>query len=379
MEEPMKKFTRHWLIAILVMGIFAGAGCRRKEERADVHGEESGREPGAIVLPPAARASGNIQTAVATLREFRRRIAATGELTFNARRLARVSARAAGRVERVLAVSGDRVGAGQVLAELYSPDYLAQQAEYLQAAERAKRRGGGGGDEARAARSLLEGARSRLLLVGVTEAEADSLAASGTPRPLLAVRAPFAGTVIEATALAGDHVDLGSGLFRVADLAVLWADVHVQERDLAAVKAGAAVELRVQAYPDEAFPGRLLLVGDMLDEGTRALPARVEVANPAGRLKAGMYVDALIAADGGRMALAVPEAAVQDDDGRPVVFVETGRGEYRRREVTTGERSAGWLEIRRGLAAGETVVAAGSFLLESEMHKESLEDEHGHS
>lgn len=380
MEEPMKNVMRHWLIAILVMGTFAGAGCRRQGEKADVHGEEGGREPGVIVLPPAALASGNIQTAVATQREFRRRIAATGELTFNARRLARVSARAAGRVERVLAVSGDRVGAGQVLAEVYSPDYLVLQAEYLQAAERATRRRGGGDDgEARSARSLLEGARSRLLLVGATEAETDSLAASGTPRPLLAVRAPFAGTVIEATVLAGDHVDLGSGLFRVADLAALWADIRVQEQDLAAVKAGAAVELRVQAYPGEAFPGRLLLVGDMLDEGTRALPARVEVANPDGRLKAGMYVDALIAAGGGRTALAVPEAAVQDDDGRPVVFVETGRGEYRRREVATGERSAGWLEIRRGLAAGETVVAAGSFLLESEMHKESLEDEHGHS
>jgi RND family efflux transporter MFP subunit len=380
MEEPMKKLTRHWLIAILVLGFFAGAGCRREGESADVHGEEGGREPGVVVLPPAALASGNIRTAVATLREFRRRIAATGELTFNARRLARVSARAVGRVERVLAVSGDRVGAGQVLAELYSPEFLALQAEYLQAAERAKRRRNGDDDgEARAARALLEGARSRLLLAGATEADADALAASGTPRPLLAVRAPFAATVIAAAALAGDHVDLGSELFRVADLAVLWADVHVQEKDLAAVQAGAAVELRVQAYPGEVFSGRLLLVGDMLDEGTRALPARVEVANPGGRLKAGMYVDALIAAGGLRTALAVPESAVQDDHGRPVVFVETGRGEYRRREVATGERSAGWLEILRGLAAGETVVAAGSFLLESEMHKDSLEDEHGHS
>jgi len=376
----MKKPMHAWWIAILVMGTFAGAGCRRSGGSADGHGEEGGREPGAIVLPASALAAGGIQTAAATMREFRKRISATGELAFHARRLARVSSRAAGRIERVLAFSGDRVGAGQILAELYSPDFLALQAEYLQAAERAKRRSGGEDDgEAQAARALLEGARSRLLLVGATVAEADALAATGTPRPLLAVRAPFAGTVIEAAALAGGQVDLGGELFRVADLTVLWANVHVQEKDLAVVKAGAAVELRVQAYPGEAFPGRLLLVGAMLDEGTRALPARVEVANPGGRLRAGMYVDALIAAGGGRTVVAVPEAAVQDDDGRPVVFVEAGRGQYRRREVATGERSAGWVEILRGVAAGETVVTAGSFLLESEMHKESLEDGHGHS
>jgi len=376
----MKKPMHAWWIAILVMGTFAGAGCRRSGGSADGHGEEGGREPGAIVLPASALAAGGIQTAAATMREFRKRISATGELAFHARRLARGSSRAAGRIERVLAFSGDRVGAGQILAELYSPDFLALQAEYLQAAERAKRRSGGEDDgEAQAARALLEGARSRLLLVGATVAEADALAATGTPRPLLAVRAPFAGTVIEAAALAGGQVDLGGELFRVADLTVLWANVHVQEKDLAVVKAGAAVELRVQAYPGEAFPGRLLLVGAMLDEGTRALPARVEVANPGGRLRAGMYVDALIAAGGGRTVVAVPEAAVQDDDGRPVVFVEAGRGQYRRREVATGERSAGWVEILRGVAAGETVVTAGSFLLESEMHKESLEDGHGHS
>ncbi len=380
MEDAMKKPMHAWWIAILVMGTFAGAGCRRSGGSADGHGEEGGREPGAIVLPASALAAGGIQTAAATMREFRKRISATGELAFHARRLARVSSRAAGRIERVLAFSGDRVGAGQILAELYSPDFLALQAEYLQAAERAKRRSGGEDDgEAQAARALLEGARSRLLLVGATVAEADALAATGTPRPLLAVRAPFAGTVIEAAALAGGQVDLGGELFRVADLTVLWANVHVQEKDLAVVKAGAAVELRVQAYPGEAFPGRLLLVGAMLDEGTRALPARVEVANPGGRLRAGMYVDALIAAGGGRTVVAVPEAAVQDDDGRPVVFVEAGRGQYRRREVATGERSAGWVEILRGVAAGETVVTAGSFLLESEMHKESLEDGHGHS
>ena len=369
----MKK-RMHWsMIVIVALGVIGGAGCRRAGEKADVPEAEGDRDPGAIVLSPAALAAGGIQTAAATMREFRRRITAPGELTFNARRLARVSSRAAGRIERVLAVSGDRVRAGQVLAELYSPDFLALQAEYLQAAERARRRRNGGDDgEERAARALLEGARSRLLLVGVTAVEADSLSAGGTPLPLLRVRAPFAGTVIEAAAIPGGVVDLGSELFRIADPAVLWADVHVQEKDLAALRTGAAVELRVQAYPGEAFPGRLLLVGDVLDAGTRALPARVEVANPAGRLKAGMYVETLIEAGSGRAVLAVPETAVQDDEGRRIVFVRTGAGRFAPREVRTGERWAGQVEILAGLSAGDTVAAAGSFLLESELRKGSL-------
>ena len=178
--------------------------------------------------------------------------------------------------------------------------------------------------------------------------------------------------------MAGDWAELGSNLFRLADLTTLWACLHIQEKDLSSVKAGAEAVLRTQAYPGEDFRGQLVLVGDVVDAGTRTIEGRVAVPNTSGKLKPGMYVDASVAAAGERSVLAVPEAALQDDEGRAVVFVKTGERTFARREVTAGERSAGYVEILRGLTEGETVVTSGGFLLKSEMRKGGMEDEHGH-
>jgi RND family efflux transporter MFP subunit len=376
----MRKSIRFLPWAALLALVLISGACRDKEAAvADAH--EAGHEPEAVVaitLTQDAWAAADIRTAKAATFVFNRRIMAPGGLEFNARRLAHLTARRPGRVERVLAVSGDRVQAGQVLAEVYSPDYMSLQAEYLQAAERVQRLGANPA-ESPAAKAILDSARQRLFLVGATGAEVDSLAAARVPRPLLAVRAPFAGTVIEANVLAGDHVELGANLFRLADPSVLWASLHIREEDMASLQAGAGAELRTQAYPGEIFRGRLLLIGDVLDEKTRTVNGRVEVANPAGRLKAGMFVEAALEGSAVRTALAVPESAVQDDDGRPIVFVLTGERRFARREIETGERLGELVEVLHGLAAGETVATSGSFLLKSEMRKGSMEDEHGHS
>lgn len=375
MEMPMNHTSRSCLIPFMIALACAGSSCRGKGD-AGAGRPEAPRPPknaAAITLSLAAVKAAGIRTEKAITRPCRRRITAPGELGFNVRRLAHLTARIPGRVERVLAVAGDRVAAEQVLAEVYSPDFMALQAEYLQAAERARRLAGDG-KEAQPAKAILESARARLLLVGATASEADGLAGTGVPRPLLSVRAPFAGTVIEAGVLAGDHVELGASLFRLADLSILWAELHIQEKDLAFLQAGSDVEVRTQAFPGEVFPGRLLLVGDFIDDGTRTLPGRVEIANPSGRLKAGMYVEAVLESSDGRMVLAVPEAAVQDDEGRDIVFVRSGDSQFTRRVIRTGERWAGQVEVLAGLAAGETVVTAGSFLLKSELRKDSLED-----
>jgi len=378
----MKSTSRSILITIMFALVGFSPNCREKAAAGAGHGDEDvqheSEAQATITLTPAAVAAAGIQTVPAAMHAFRRRITAPGELEFNSRRQAHITARTLGRVERVLAVAGDRVGSGQVLAEAYSPDFMSLQAEYLQASERARRLAGDP-SEAGAARSILESARARLILVGVTHAEVDALEAARIPRPLLPVRAPFAGTVIETGIVAGDHIELGASMFRLADLSTLWAHLHIKEKDLAIIQAGSAVEIRTQAYPGEVFHGELLLVGDVFDENTRTVIARVEVPNPAAKLKAGMYVEAVFAGGGARSALAVPESSVQDDEGRHIVFVETGKGVFRRHEVEIGERLGGMVEIRRGLAAGERVVSAGSFLLKSEMRKGSLEDEHGHS
>jgi cobalt-zinc-cadmium efflux system membrane fusion protein len=197
-------------------------------------------------------------------------------------------------------------------------------------------------------------------------------------RPLLAVRAPFGGSIIEQAAVVGDGVEPGASLFRLANLSTLWASVRIYEKDLAAVRPDVDVVLRAQAFPGEDFRGRLVLIGAVMDEKTRTVEARVEVRNPTERLKPGMYVEASIACGEKRRALVIPESALQEFQSLSVVFLQIGPGAYGLRLVETGERSGGRIEIVRGLAEGDEVVTSGSFLLKSEMLKKTMGDEHEH-
>lgn len=339
--------------------------------------EESAHAPaGTVVLSSEAMTDGGIAVAQAKTAVLAGRIFVPGELGFNVRRLAEVSARVEGRIERVMAVSGDRVSAGQLLAEIYSREFLAAQAEVLQAAARAVRLRGD--PEESAAGAFFQAARRKLLPLGWEDKDIDALIAAGEPRPYLSVRAPFSGAIIEAPALPGAHVDMGAPLFKLADPSRLWARVHIFEKDLAALRPGSEAVLLTQAFPGREFPGRLVLIGAVMDEKTRTVEGRVEVANADGSLRAGMFVEAALSSGEERTAVVVPAAALQEFQSRPVVFVRTDASTFLLRPVETGARAAGEIEITHGLAAGEWVVTAGGFLLKSELLKSRLVDEHGH-
>ena len=378
MRNPMRSSFCWAALALLLLS----PACRGKAPAAaDSH--EAGHEPGgrANDRPDARRLGGRRYP----YREggdcsFNRRVTAPGELEFNARRLAHLTARTPGRVERVLAVSGDRVGAGQVLAEVYSPDFMSLQAEYLQAAERARTLGGDCGRgpcrpgpswTARASDSSWSGPAPPRSMASPRPGSRSRCWRSALPSPEPSSRPMSWRATTSSSAPTCSAWPIRRSL---------WASLHIREKDLASLQAGAGVELRTQAYPGEVFRGRLLLVGDVLDAETRTVTGRVEVANPAGRLKAGMYVEAALAGAGDRNG---PGRARGGGPGRrgPVDRLRPDRGE----ELSSGARSrpasgfGGQVEILTGLVAGETVVTSGSFLLKSEMHKGGLEDEHGHS
>jgi cobalt-zinc-cadmium efflux system membrane fusion protein len=379
MMRTATKYRRMLLVLISALLLsFAGAGCRESPpadaERPRPEGNTG--EPNSVRLTEAAVRTGGIAVEPARVVETVRCIAGVGELQFNSRRLAHLTARASGRLESIAAFRGERVAAGQALAEIYSRDYLALQSEVLQAAERAARLRGTPDEQA--GRAFLDAARANLLPLGVTEAEIDSLISEKSVQPFLVVRAPFGGRIIEQAAVAGDRVEPGASLFRLADLSTLWAGVRVYEKDLASIRPGVEAVLRTQAFPDEEFRGRLVLVGAVVDEKTRTVEGRVEVPNPKERLKLGMYVEASIACGEKRQALVIPESALQEFQSRPVVFVQTAPGAYELRLVETGERTGGRVEIVRGLVEGDEVVTSGSFLLKSELLKKSLGEEHEH-
>jgi len=369
--------TQSFLIVVLFLTL-AGAGCRNSPpgEPAERPAEGIEAEPGSIRLSDEAVRTGSISVEPARVVENDRLIAAVGEIEFNARRLAHLTARAGGRIESILAFRGERVAQGQVLAEIYSQEYLALQSEVIQAAEREGRLRGT--EDGKAARDFLDSARAKLLPLGITEAEVETLMAAKSVRPLLSVRAPFAGRIIEQAAVLGDGVEPGTSLFRLADLSTVWAVIRIYEKDLAAVRTGFDSILRTPAFPGKEFRGRLALIEPVMDEKTRTVAARMEAANPGERLKPGMYVEALIATGEKLRALVVRESALQDFQSRPVVFVKTGPGVYELRLVEIGQRTEGRVEILRGLAEGEEVVTSGSFLLKSEMLKKTMGDEHEH-
>ena len=374
MQHPRTLFI-HVLTLFLSLAV---AGCRNSPsgENEENPTEDGTAEPSSIRLSEEAVRTGGIAVEPARIVESDRRIAASGEIEFNGRRLAHLTARSAGRIERILAFRGERIVQGQVLAEIYSQDYLALQSEVIQAAEREVRLRGS--QDEKAAHDFLDSARSKLLPLGMTRPEIDALVSTKSIRPLLEVRATFGGRVIEQAAVVGDGVEPGASLFRLADLSTVWAAIRIYEKDLAVVQPGVEAVLRTQAFPGEEFRGRLALIGPTMEEKTRTVEARVEVANPRERLKPGMYVEAWIATGKKLWALVIPESALQDFQSRPVVFVKTGLGAFELRLVETGERTQGHVEILRGLAEGEQVVTSGSFLLKSEMLKQTMGDEHEH-
>jgi RND family efflux transporter MFP subunit len=329
-----------------------------------------------VSLSPEAVRTAGIQTAVVELRAFLPSVKATGSVSFNRKSYVRVSPRVAGRVEKVFALPGDRVAAGQLLFEIFSSEMMAVEAEYVQIHGRVA-----GGARIRTAEDatldaeLLASTETKLRHLGFAEQDFVSLRAARAPLPTLGVRAPIAGTIIETEALPGSAVEAGSCLAELADLSALWVIAEVYEKDLAAVAPGAKAEMTVAAYPGNVFAATLTQVGSVMDEQTRTVKCRLEVGNPAGRLKPGMFAEIRIFASGPISILAVPEEAVRTTEGRAVVFVETAAGRYARRSVETGRASDGFVEILKGLSAGERVVTSGSFDVKAEMLKGSLEGE----
>jgi RND family efflux transporter MFP subunit len=366
----MKKRITLALFVFIALSLSVSACRAKKTEEAPPDPQKSA--PSAVILSEDAIKIAGIQIEKAERRQVPLKIYASGDIAFNQKKLMNLTSRVTGRVENVFAYVGDRVKEGDLLLSLYSPDFLTSQAEYLQAGERLQRFTKDNlRDEIPAAKSLLDSARKKLMLLGMKEADLKELEETRQIRPLLPVSAPFSGTIIESPVVLGDQIAEGAGLFKIADLSVLWAHVHIYEKDLGLVKQGMPALIRVQAYPGQSFQGTMTLLNDIVDEKTRSVIGRVEVRNARGLLKPGMYAEIELILPSSAEALLVPEAAVQDLEGKTVVFVPAGERSFRFQEVEVGRKFDGWVEVVKGLTAGDAYVRDG-FLLKSEYLKKNL-------
>lgn len=314
-----------------------------------------GDPPGTVRIAPGRLQTLGVRTEAAEMRPAAARsVRATGILQFDERRLVTVTTRVPGWVEHLtVAATGDPVKRGQLLAEIYSPDMVASEEEYLIAA----RMGSG----------MSTASLQRLRALDIPEEEIARLRRSGRSFRRIPVMAQANGVVIDKPVQEGMRVDAGQAIYKTADLSELWLIAQVQEQDLGAIQPGQTARATFVAFPGRTFEGKVDFIYPTLSAETRTARVRIVLPNPEGVLRAAMYANVLIdAAAGGEPVLTVPNSAVLDTGTRQVVLVTAGVGKFEPRAVHLGIHGDDWVQVVDGIKPGDRVVVGANFLIDAE-------------
>jgi Cu(I)/Ag(I) efflux system membrane fusion protein len=317
-----------------------------------VYADEAGDDD-KVAISPRVQQNLGIRTAEVKEGSLATALESVGSVAWNERDLYVVQARADGYVERLhIRAPLDHVHKGQALADIYVPDWVAAQEDYL-----AARRMSG---------DLADAARQRMRLAGMTEEQIRQIEKSGKVHPRLTITSPVSGVVAELAVREGMTIMSGAPLYRINGLSTVWVNAEVPEAAAAQVRPGSAVEARAAAWPGMTFQGKVGAILPEIDPTTRTVKARIELANPQGRLVPGMFATVSLTPAARKAVLLVPSEAVIQTGTRSVVFVASEDGKFAPVEVETGSETNGQTEIRSGLASGQKVVASGQFLVDSE-------------
>ena len=308
-----------------------------------------------------------VKTEPASLRSLDKVVRAAGRIEPDERRTYAISPKFEGYVERLYVnVTGQAVGRGQPLFEVYSPDLVSAQREYAIAAEGVTSLKEAEGEAQRGMKQLADSSLLRLKNWDISEEQIKALAKSGESKRTLTFRSPVSGIITEKKAVQGMRFMPGEALYQVTDLSAVWVVADVFEQDIGLVKTGATAKVRINAYPDKLFEGKVSYVYPTLNAATRTVPVRVELANPGLLLKPSMFAQVELPTSAKGAVVTVPVSAVIDSGTRQIVLVQVKEGRYEPREVTVGARSDTHIEIREGVKDGERVVVAANFLIDAE-------------
>jgi RND family efflux transporter MFP subunit len=303
----------------------------------------------------------------AALRPLGRVVRASGRVEADERRIYTVTAKFEGYVERLhVNATGQPVGRGQALFEVYSPELVSAQREYAIAAQGTRALAGAGSEAAAGMKQLADSSLLRLRNWDIPAEQVDALARTGEVRRTVTFRSPVGGIVTEKKAVQGMRFMPGDMLYQVTDLGAVWVSADVFEQDIATLKAGTRARVRIDAYPGKAFAGTMTYVYPTLKAETRTVPVRIELANPGQLLKPAMFAQVELPAGDARPVLSVPDSAVIDSGTRRIVLVQLGEGRFEPREVKLGVRGENHVQVLEGVREGEQVVVAANFLLDAE-------------
>ena len=358
-------------------------------------GVGNGPLPDVIVpLSQDAVARAGIVATPATVGRSSTELRLPGVVEPNAYRQVLVTTLVAGRITKVVSALGDRVRRGQTMAEIYSPALAEVQTRYvsaramldahdreLQRTERLVEIGAASRQELErihaehaAQTAAVQSARSQLELLGVSSSALDKVAPGQAVSATANVPAPIDGVVTEREANVGLNVDSATKLFSVVDLSTVWVVADVYEKDFSRVRIGSEAAITTSALPDQTLRGRISYIDPQVSAETRTAKVRVEVSNPRGELRPGMYADVLVTGAAGVSMLMVPRKAVQNVGDRTVVYLATSQepGRFVEREVRLGQPSGEHVEVASGLQHGDVVVTEGSFFVRAERERLGL-------
>jgi membrane fusion protein, copper/silver efflux system len=312
-----------------------------------------------------------MKSVAVAVRPLRRTIRTFGRVEYDERRFRTVNTKIEGWIERLYAdYTGRPVKQGEPLADLYSPELLATQREYLQLlkwSREPKPDAASVTDKmvARDAAALAAAAWERLKLWDISEDQIRRIGETGEPVRTLTLYSPVDGHVVQKMAVQGMKVMPGEKLFDIADIESLWVVADIYEADLPLIRPGQEALIALAGSPGQEYRARIDFINPSLAGETRTAKARFTIPNPGEKIKPQMYTEVEIKIDLGKK-LAIPDDAVIDTGVRQIVYVDRKDGNFEPREVVLGARTEGLREVLRGLKAGEKVAASAAFLVDSE-------------
>jgi Cu(I)/Ag(I) efflux system membrane fusion protein len=322
-----------------------------------------------VRIDPVTIQDMGVQVATVERRKLEKTIRTTGVVSYDERKLYSVNAKITGWVEKLYVdYTGMVVHKGQPLMELYSPELVTTQQEYLQALRYRKEMQSSSLGEARqGADELVQSARRRLLYWDIPETEIAALEQRGTPKKTMTIYSPADGVVIEKAVQQGQNIAAGIELFRIADLSTVWIMADIYQYELPWVKRGQTADVELSYLPGKNFEGKITYVYPYLNEATKTAKVRIEITNTSTfELKPDMYATVKIVSPVAVNAIAVPDQAVIRSGERNIVVVALGGGYFDPRTVTLGVMADGYDQVLHGIKDGEKIVVSSQFLIDSE-------------
>ncbi|HSO20062.1 MAG TPA: efflux RND transporter periplasmic adaptor subunit [Desulfosarcina sp.] len=318
-----------------------------------------------VRIDPVTRQNMGIRLGIVEKRRLAKTIRTFGTITTDETGLHSVNTKFNGWIETLYVdFVGERVEKGQPLFEIYSPDLLTAQQEYLIAVQQQKALGRSSPE---GVDRLLDASRTRLAYWDLTDAQIARLETSGEIQKTVTIFSPASGVVIKKNALEGHYVKAGEHQYEIADFSTVWVDVDIYEYELPWVHQGMPAEMELAYIPGRRYAGEVLFIYPFLDPNTRTARLRLSLPNPDDKFKPGMYANVTLESVLPGERLVVPQEAVIDSGVRKRVFVSKGKGTFEAREVTLGVEGNDYVfEVIDGLAEGEEIVVSGQFLLDSE-------------